>query len=904
MNPGAEPIRALVEPFLQAWQFDPTDPRREMRRTEWIDSLRNGRNTVSGLLDATEGRLQERGQSKPTGFFLYIDQGEELYARAADRERREFSCLISKGLADPRLLVLMSMRSDFLGNLQIDEPLFAAHRKIDVPPLREPELRKVVSRPAEALSARFETDGLVDLITRRTAEDSVKDAGALPLLSYTLDDMWTKMQKRDDGVLRLPAESFEPGGVLADRANTFLTDHPAAQEIVRRIFTLKLATVREDGEPTRRRAPKAEFDENEWRLVTELADHPNRLLATATPENRETYAEVAHEAIFRRWDKLRDWINAERDFLTWKTELADDRKRWESAPDSSKSDALLMGIALAHAQGWIAKRAEDLPKHDREFVELSRRAEIERREAAQQREIARIKAEEEVARLHAESDARKQRERANALRNRIYKIASIMLLVMTVLAVLAVYAWVQSEQSRQVAQTAMVRAEQERDLSERLRLAALRERNSTLVTQSRFLASLSRKALIEGNPDTAILLALEALPDADADTLRPFVPAADEALRLALASPIEVGRFGGGSRANRDSALSPDERRLATVSDDRSVRLWDVISGRQVASLIGHEDGVTSASFSPDGARLVTASFDRTARLWDVSTGKEIMRLIEHSGTVWSASFSPDGARIVTASEDGTARVWNAKSGTEIAVLRGHSASVKSAVYSPDGARLLTASWDKTARIWNATDGSQVLTLIGHTDRVDSASFSPDGSRIVTASADATARMWDATTGKMIIVMLGHESAVLSAVLSPNGRKVLTASRDQTARLWDAAGGAPIAIFSGGKGSIFSGSFSRDGTSVLTAHEDGITRIWRLRSDLPHFASPQDAIEFAKKNASRCLTTKEREAAFLDREPRRWCVEMGKPPYDTPAWKDWLAHKLNNENPPLPSTEK
>jgi hypothetical protein len=125
----------------------------------------------------------------------------------------------------------------------------------------------------------------------------------------------------DDGVLRLPAHSFELGNVLVDRADTFLASHPNAEDRLRRIFTLELATVREGEEPTRRRAFRSEFTDEEWRLVTELADHPNRLLVTATFEGSEAYAEVAHEAIFRRWGKLRDWIAAEREFLAWKTGL-------------------------------------------------------------------------------------------------------------------------------------------------------------------------------------------------------------------------------------------------------------------------------------------------------------------------------------------------------------------------------------------------------------------------------------------------------------------------------------------------------------------------------------------------------------------------------------------------------
>jgi formylglycine-generating enzyme required for sulfatase activity len=374
LKPGTEPIRSLVEPFLRIWQFDPTDPRLETRQAEWIESLIEGRNTLKGLLNATEDRLQELGQAKPPAFLIYIDQGEELYVRAEERQRRCFSNVLAQGLGDSRLHALMSMRSDFLGELQKDEPLYHVRRQIDVPPLREAELHEVVSRPAELLAARFETAGLVDIITRRTAEDSVKDVGALPLLSYTLDDMWTQMVKRGDGVLRLAAQSFELGGVLVDRADHFLAAQPKSQDELRRIF-MKLATVREGEEPTRRRAPRSEFTDGEWRLVSELAGHPNRLLVTATSETGETYAEVAHEAVFRRLGRVRDWIAAEREFLAWKTGLEAARRAWQGTSDSSKDDALLMGVALAQARSWLGKRREDLPVVDRNFIDQSTKRE-------------------------------------------------------------------------------------------------------------------------------------------------------------------------------------------------------------------------------------------------------------------------------------------------------------------------------------------------------------------------------------------------------------------------------------------------------------------------------------------------------------------------------------------------
>ena len=360
LKPGTDPLKALVEAFLDTWQFGATNFERTKQQNGWIELLREGKATLLDLIEATERYRKEFDQAKPPGFFLYIDQGEELYARADEAQRRRFSELIAGALADPRLHTMMSMRSDFLGHLQRDEPLFRARQHIDVPPLREAELREVVSRPAQLLAARFETEGLIDIITRRTAEDSIKDVGALPLLSYTLDDMWAQMVRADDGVLRLPAQSFELGGVLVDRADKFLATHPGAEDALRRVLTLRLAAVRDDGEPTRRRAARAEFSDEEWRLVSELADYPNRLLVTAATAAGDTYAEVAHEAIFRRWGTLREWIAAEREFLIWRSGLEAARRAWQAAPSAFQERRAADGLC-AVASPDLARQARSRP---------------------------------------------------------------------------------------------------------------------------------------------------------------------------------------------------------------------------------------------------------------------------------------------------------------------------------------------------------------------------------------------------------------------------------------------------------------------------------------------------------------------------------------------------------------
>ncbi len=171
LKPGTEPLKALVESFLHTWQFSATDPDRAKHQNGWIELLRDGKATLPDLIEATQRRHKELDQPEPPAFFFYVDQGEELYVRAEERQRQRFSELLAQALPDPRFRAIMSLRSDFLGHLQNDEPLFRARQQIDVPPLRETELREIVSRPAQLLSARFETGALVDIITRRAAED-------------------------------------------------------------------------------------------------------------------------------------------------------------------------------------------------------------------------------------------------------------------------------------------------------------------------------------------------------------------------------------------------------------------------------------------------------------------------------------------------------------------------------------------------------------------------------------------------------------------------------------------------------------------------------------------------------------------------------------------------------------
>jgi len=167
------------------------------------------------------------------------------------------------------------------------------------------------------------------------------------------------------------------------------------------------------------------------------------------------------------------------------------------------------------------------------------------------------------------------------------------------------------------------------------------------------------------------------------------IPALVEAIQVGEAAKALAQKKGrAGFAANPLYAL---QTMLDTV-ENRAGQPWQ--PGREIASLNGHQGYVWTAAFSPDGKRIVTASWDKTARVWDAETGREIASL---------------NKRIVTASEDKTGRVWDAETGREIASLNGHQDRVWTAAFSPDGKRIVTASSDKTARVWPVENLDRLL---------------------------------------------------------------------------------------------------------------------------------------------------------------------------------------------------
>jgi WD40 repeat protein len=232
-------------------------------------------------------------------------------------------------------------------------------------------------------------------------------------------------------------------------------------------------------------------------------------------------------------------------------------------------------------------------------------------------------------------------------------------------------------------------------------------------------------------------------------------------------------------------AISPDGSHLV-IGHEKTLKVWDRGTGKQVLSIEGHSDEVTSAAFSRDGRWIASGSLDRTVCLWDGTTGKHIRSLEGHTKPVTSVAFSPDGRRLASASWDNTVKEWNLETGQEERSLEGHTGEVMGVAFSADGRRLVSGGYDRTVRVWDADTGRQLLLLEGHELGVTSVLFTPDGKRVLSSSNDGTVRVWEAATGNVVLLLRGHTDAVLSLALSPDGKRLASGSYDGTVRVWDA----------------------------------------------------------------------------------------------------------------------
>jgi WD40 repeat protein len=206
--------------------------------------------------------------------------------------------------------------------------------------------------------------------------------------------------------------------------------------------------------------------------------------------------------------------------------------------------------------------------------------------------------------------------------------------------------------------------------------------------------------------------------------------------------------------------------------------------GKIIQTYIGKTAYIWSLDYNRPTGKITAGSFGKTIRVWDVATGKETLLLEGHEKSTLPVCFSPTGNQILSGSLDQSVRLWDANTGKELKKMDGHSDNIFRVAFHPNGRYAASASADKTIRLWNLDSGKIVQTYLGHTSGVMDIDFSPDGNHLLSCSNDNTIILWETITGNRLYSFVDHKATVNSIEFSKNGKYFASASDDKTARIW------------------------------------------------------------------------------------------------------------------------
>jgi WD40 repeat protein len=864
MVPGAHPLEE-VELALLRIAIDPgVNLAEQLNRDE------------RGLLRAA--RLALPGDD--TQLTLVIDQFEELFTLVESVEERVFFLdSLYTAATDPTscLQVVITLRADFY-----DRPLNHAdfggliQKGTEVIlPLSTEELQDAIRRPAERVGLTFEEGLVTDIVA-----EVVDQPGVLPLLQYAL----TELFERRDGRL-LTHETYQSvGGVLGAlgrRAEQVFASLDEGGQIAARQLFLRLVTLGEGVEDTRRRVLRSELEglirgrdqvigdggqdtliNNQQSTISTVIDSfgSARLLTfDHDPVTRGPTVEVAHEALLQEWQRLREWLDESRADIRMQRLLGYAANEWL---DSGREGSfLLRGTRLDQFETWAASTDLALTEAENDYLEAS----LEERRV---REVA------EAGRLAREAAMERRSRNFLRLLVGVFALAALVAVVLTIFAFnqqfIARENALQAEYNAATAQAERLRAEYESDgratqqalaeeeaqaratqqavaeaeslarataqaVAEEERAIALEQKE---LTQARELAFASAYNL-EVDPERSVLLAIEAVKTKNiieaTNALHQALP------ELSVLNTIDMGGYIDDLDFNSDGA------RLAMAGLENVIVIWDIIGNQKAGELHFPVDSQgKDVAISPDDSLIAASGWTGQAdlTLWDAGTGEVLHSWVSQpeaarsfEGLSGEVAFSPDGTRVAVANLDGAPHVLDVSTGEVVLALEGHSTVAEGLAYSRDGSKIATGDNGIGGEVivWDAESGERLLVL--EAGQIYSMAFSPDGSKVAAVGDDGILHVWDANTGEKLISPVSETAGYRAVIFSHDGEYIYTGGQDSTVRIWEASSGKNLRTLAGHSGVVISLALSPDG-QVLVSGATNDVKYWDLTPGKELFITP------------------------------------------------------------------
>lgn len=329
------------------------------------------------------------------------------------------------------------------------------------------------------------------------------------------------------------------------------------------------------------------------------------------------------------------------------------------------------------------------------------------------------------------------------------------------------------------------------------------------------------------------------------------VPLGTRPATLAEQSPLLMLDTGGHMALIRSIAFTPDGKQLVSASNDKTIRVWDLATGKTVRTIRGeigpgHPGKIYAMALSPDGKWLAAGGWGAAGyggknaevgdiRLFDFASGRLVTRLKGHKDVVHALAFSPNGTKLISGSSDKTAIVWDVAARKPLhPPLRGHTAEIYAVGFTQGGAQVVTGSLDHDLRLWRVSDGRKIARMQGHGDKVRSLAIAPDGT-IASGDFSGEIRLWNGSTGMFRKTLARQASEVGSLSFSPDGKSVLsgvgTTGADTNCHAYDVGSGRELVTYRVHDNIVLGTAISPDGRWAATGGgSDNEIHLWDLRT--------------------------------------------------------------------------